>query len=115
MRWLFVNEARLAATSGPVVQMPHSKPFGKRWSIDLAIANHGGRIVKTTGELEFPSVVNAVRCAWWCGQWLTTAQGHRRLTPACAVTAAAARTASDQLNDPRKAVLTAATHLFQRI
>jgi TolB-like protein/class 3 adenylate cyclase/tetratricopeptide (TPR) repeat protein len=34
--------------------------------IDPAIANHGGRIVKTTGDgllLEFPSVVNAVRCA----------------------------------------------------
>src|SRR5215831_7850735 len=31
-----------------------------------AIATHGGRIVKTTGDgllLEFPSVVNAVRCA----------------------------------------------------
>src|SRR5262245_34077442 len=34
--------------------------------IDPAIAAHGGRIVKTTGDgllLEFPSVVNAVRCA----------------------------------------------------
>jgi class 3 adenylate cyclase len=34
--------------------------------IDPAIAMHGGRIVKTTGDgllLEFPSVVNAVRCA----------------------------------------------------
>jgi adenylate cyclase len=34
--------------------------------VDPAIANHGGRIVKTTGDgllLEFPSVVNAVRCA----------------------------------------------------
>jgi adenylate cyclase len=34
--------------------------------IDPAIASHGGRIVKTTGDgllLEFPSVVNAVRCA----------------------------------------------------
>jgi adenylate cyclase len=33
---------------------------------DPAIASHGGRIVKTTGDgqlLEFPSVVNAVRCA----------------------------------------------------
>jgi adenylate cyclase len=33
--------------------------------VDPAIANHGGRIVKTTGDgllLEFPSVVNAVRC-----------------------------------------------------
>jgi adenylate cyclase len=33
---------------------------------DPAIAAHGGRIVKTTGDgllLEFPSVVNAVRCA----------------------------------------------------
>ena len=34
--------------------------------VDQAIASHGGRIVKTTGDgllLEFPSVVNAVRCA----------------------------------------------------
>jgi hypothetical protein len=34
--------------------------------IDPAIGTHGGRIVKTTGDgllLEFPSVVNAVRCA----------------------------------------------------
>ena len=34
--------------------------------LDPAIASHGGRIVKTTGDgllLEFPSVVNAVRCA----------------------------------------------------
>ena len=34
--------------------------------MDPAIASHGGRIVKTTGDgllLEFPSVVNAVRCA----------------------------------------------------
>jgi len=34
--------------------------------IDPAIASHGGRIVKTSGDgllLEFPSVVNAVRCA----------------------------------------------------
>jgi adenylate cyclase len=33
---------------------------------DSTIAYHGGRIVKTTGDgllLEFPSVVNAVRCA----------------------------------------------------
>jgi adenylate cyclase len=34
--------------------------------VDPAIAMHGGRIVKTTGDgllLEFPSVVNATRCA----------------------------------------------------
>src|SRR5215510_10883616 len=34
--------------------------------VDPAIASHGGRIVKTTGDgllLEFPSVVNAVRCS----------------------------------------------------
>jgi hypothetical protein len=34
--------------------------------VDPAIARHGGRIVKTTGDgllLEFPSVVNAVCCA----------------------------------------------------
>src|SRR5262245_50275560 len=34
--------------------------------VDPAIASHGGRIVKTTGDgllLEFPSVVGAVRCA----------------------------------------------------
>jgi class 3 adenylate cyclase len=52
--------------------------------VDPAIASHGGRIVKTTGDgllLEFPSVVNAVRCAVVVRQWLTTPQGHRRLTP----------------------------------
>ena len=34
--------------------------------VDPRIATHGGRIVKTTGDgllLEFPNVVNAVRCA----------------------------------------------------
>src|SRR5262245_27682109 len=34
--------------------------------VDPAIGRHGGRIVKTTGDgllLEFPSVVNAVRCS----------------------------------------------------
>jgi len=34
--------------------------------VDPAITSHGGRIVKTTGDgllLEFPSVVNAVRCS----------------------------------------------------
>jgi adenylate cyclase len=34
--------------------------------VDKAIASNGGRIVKTTGDgllLEFPSVVNAVKCA----------------------------------------------------
>src|SRR5262245_30143335 len=34
--------------------------------VDPAIASNGGRIVNTTGDgllLEFPSVVNAVRCA----------------------------------------------------
>ena len=34
--------------------------------VDPAIASHGGRLVKSTGDgllLEFPSVVNAVRCA----------------------------------------------------
>jgi len=33
---------------------------------DVIVANHGGRIVKTTGDgvlLEFPSVVDAVECA----------------------------------------------------
>jgi TolB-like protein/class 3 adenylate cyclase len=38
----------------------------RREVFDPAIAIHGGRIVKTTGDgllLEFPSVVNAVRCA----------------------------------------------------
>jgi adenylate cyclase len=38
----------------------------RREVVDPAIATHGGRIVKTTGDgllLEFPSVVNAVRCA----------------------------------------------------
>ena len=38
----------------------------RREVIDPAIASHGGRVVKTTGDgllLEFPSVVNAVRCA----------------------------------------------------
>jgi len=38
----------------------------RREVVDPAIASHGGRIVKTTGDgllLEFPSVVNAVRCA----------------------------------------------------
>src|SRR6185295_5938797 len=35
--------------------------------VDPGISSHGGRIVKTTGDgllLEFPSVVNAVRCAF---------------------------------------------------
>ena len=34
--------------------------------VDPAVAGHGGRIVKTTGDgllMEFPSVVNAVRCS----------------------------------------------------
>jgi TolB-like protein/class 3 adenylate cyclase len=38
----------------------------RREVVDPAIATHGGRIVKTTGDgllLEFPSVVDAVRCA----------------------------------------------------
>jgi TolB-like protein/class 3 adenylate cyclase len=38
----------------------------RREVVDPPIASHGGRIVKTTGDgllLEFPSVVNAVRCA----------------------------------------------------
>jgi len=38
----------------------------RREVVDPAIDQHGGRIVKTTGDgllLEFPSVVNAVRCA----------------------------------------------------
>jgi len=38
----------------------------RREVVDPAIASHGGRIVKTTGDgllLEFPSVVNAVRCS----------------------------------------------------
>src|SRR5215831_5126004 len=38
----------------------------RREVVDPAITRHGGRIVKTTGDgllLEFPSVVNAVRCA----------------------------------------------------
>src|SRR5262252_6477580 len=38
----------------------------RRDVVDPAIGTHGGRIVKTTGDgllLEFPSVVNAVRCA----------------------------------------------------
>src|SRR3979411_1211704 len=37
----------------------------RREVIDPRIAAHGGRIVKTTGDgllLEFPSVVDAVRC-----------------------------------------------------
>jgi TolB-like protein/class 3 adenylate cyclase/Flp pilus assembly protein TadD len=44
--------------------------------VDPAIASHGGRIVKTTGDgllLEFPSVVNAVRCA----VEMQTAMAHR--------------------------------------
>src|SRR6201993_5230328 len=39
---------------------------GHRAAIDPVIANHGGRIVKTTGDgilLEFPSIVAAVECA----------------------------------------------------
>src|SRR5215471_12213177 len=38
----------------------------RREVVDPAIASHNGRIVKTTGDgllLEFPSVVDAVRCA----------------------------------------------------
>src|SRR5690348_17793290 len=38
----------------------------RRELIDLKIAEHRGRIVKTTGDgllVEFPSVVDAVRCA----------------------------------------------------
>jgi adenylate cyclase len=37
-----------------------------RAAIDPLVANHGGRIVKTTGDgilLEFPSIVAAVECA----------------------------------------------------
>jgi len=37
-----------------------------RAAIDPVVANHGGRIVKTTGDgilLEFPSIVAAVECA----------------------------------------------------
>ncbi|WP_426437461.1 adenylate/guanylate cyclase domain-containing protein [Bradyrhizobium genosp. P] len=37
-----------------------------RAAFDALVANHGGRIVKTTGDgvlLEFPSVVDAVECA----------------------------------------------------
>jgi adenylate cyclase len=37
----------------------------RRDIVDPQIATHGGRIVKTTGDgllLEFPSVVDAVRC-----------------------------------------------------
>ncbi len=37
----------------------------RRDIVDPRIATHGGRIVKTTGDgllLEFPSVVDAVRC-----------------------------------------------------
>src|SRR6202047_5372446 len=37
-----------------------------RAAVDLVVAKHGGRIVKTTGDgvlLEFPSVVDAVECA----------------------------------------------------
>src|SRR5215831_108531 len=38
----------------------------RRELIDPTIATHGGRVVKTTGDgilIEFPSVVDAVRCA----------------------------------------------------
>ena len=37
-----------------------------RAAVDPVVANHGGRIVKTTGDgvlLEFPSIVAAVECA----------------------------------------------------
>ena len=47
--------------------------------IDPAIAEHGGRIVKTTGDgllLEFPSVVDAVRCAAVMNQTLLMLQVH---------------------------------------
>jgi adenylate cyclase len=42
----------------------------RRDLIDPKIAEYGGRIVKTIGDgllLEFPSVVDAVRCALMCG------------------------------------------------
>src|SRR5215469_6158218 len=43
---------------------------------DPLIAQHGGRIVKTTGDgflIEFGSVVGAVQCAIGCKSWRRTA------------------------------------------
>ena len=51
----------------------------RRELIDPKIAEHGGRIVKTTGDgllLEFPSVVDAVRCAAVMNQTLLMLQVH---------------------------------------
>jgi len=53
----------------------------RRELIDPKIAEYGGRIVKTTGDgllLEFPSVVEAVRCAVDVQRGLAARNAHVR-------------------------------------
>ena len=56
----------------------------RRELIDPAITGHRGRIVKTTGDgilVEFPSVVDAVRCAIACRSTGRTAAPTAFATP----------------------------------
>lgn len=56
----------------------HGLKCHRRELIDAKIAEYGGRIVKTTGDgllLEFPSIVDAVRCA------VDTQRGWHSATP----------------------------------
>ena len=53
----------------------------RRDLIEPKIAEHGGRIVKTTGDgllIEFPSVVEAVACAVAMQRDMAARNGHRR-------------------------------------
>jgi adenylate cyclase len=64
----------------------------RRELVDPKIKEHRGRIVKTTGDgmlVEFPSVVDAVRCAVEIEQ--TMADRNAELPEACASSGIAAR------------------------